>query len=120
MNKWNRRDVLKGGIASFGAGVLLPSIVTATADPVSITNQKSHVSAEITSNAIRERLLLDFGWRFTLGHASDPAKDFNYNQGKVLSRAGTFATPALPGFDDSQWRAVDIPHDWVVELPFEN
>ena len=25
----------------------------------------------------RERLLLDFGWRFAFGHATDPGKDFD-------------------------------------------
>ena len=23
-----------------------------------------------------------------------------------------------PGFDDSKWRALNLPHDWAVELPF--
>ena len=23
-------------------------------------------------------------------------------------------------FDDSEWRSIDLPHDWAVELPFEN
>src|ERR1035438_8577125 len=25
----------------------------------------------------REKLLMDFGWRFAFGHATDPAKDFD-------------------------------------------
>jgi len=28
-------------------------------------------------------------------------------------------TPSRPDFDDSQWQAIDLPHDWAVELPFE-
>jgi beta-galactosidase len=121
MNKWNRRDLLKGGIASFGAGMLLPNLATANTDiSEPLTSNVSSLFTNITSNGIRDRLLLDFGWRFTLGHATDPAQDFNFNHGKVFARAGMFATPALPGFDDSQWHAVDLPHDWVVELLFEN
>ena len=27
---------------------------------------------------------------------------------------------AQPNFDDADWRAVDLPHDWAVELPFVN
>lgn len=23
-------------------------------------------------------------------------------------------------FDDSSWRAIDLSHDWAVELPFQN
>ena len=24
---------------------------------------------------------------------------------------------ALPGYDDSQWRYVSVPHDWMIEQP---
>src|ERR1039457_6861371 len=27
---------------------------------------------------------------------------------------------AQPKFDDSQWRPLNLPHDWAVELPFVN
>ena len=34
----------------------------------------------------------------------------------------TFEKPAdgweKPGFDDSGWRDIDLPHDWAIELPF--
>src|ERR1051326_7243423 len=36
----------------------------------------------------RERLLADFGWRFHLGHANDPAADFGYGR---TSGSGAFA-----------------------------
>ena len=26
----------------------------------------------------------------------------------------------LPGFDDSGWKLVDLPHDWSVEIPFDS
>src|ERR1044071_5387909 len=121
MNKWNRRDVLKGGVASLGAGILLPNLVASEMNqPSSFASSYSTTTAGGPSNALRDRLLMGFGWRFALGHASDPANDFGYGQGKVLSRAGTFSPTALPGFDDSQWRTIDLPHDWTVELPFEN
>jgi beta-galactosidase len=66
---------------------------------------------------------MDLGWRFALGNACDSKKDFGYGK---LSREGTFAKsghadgPAAPGFDDSAWRPVQVPHDWAVELPFVN
>ncbi len=75
------------------------------------------------ANSLRERLLLDYGWRFALGNANDPDKDFGFGK---LSREGTYAKagrvtgPAQPRFDDSAWRKVDLPHDWAVELPFVN
>jgi beta-galactosidase len=74
-------------------------------------------------NTLRERLLLDYGWRFALGNANDPEKDFGFGK---LRREGTFAKsglvdgPAARRFDDSAWRKVDLPHDWAVELPFVN
>jgi beta-galactosidase len=42
----------------------------------------------------RQRLSMDPGWRFTLG---DPAG------------------AEQPGFDDRQWRRLDLPHDWSIE-----
>lgn len=71
----------------------------------------------------RERLLLDFGWRFRLGHACDPAKDFELgspSRGGTFAKASEFVPVANPDFDDSSWRTIDLPHDWAVELPFEN
>jgi beta-galactosidase len=71
----------------------------------------------------RERLLMDFGWRFAFGNATDPAKDFDpVPAGTVFSyfaKAGTAAGAAAPDFDDRGWRALDLPHDWAVEMPFD-
>ncbi|EJL23595.1 beta-galactosidase/beta-glucuronidase [Caulobacter sp. AP07] len=75
--------------------------------------------------APRERLSLDFGWRFALGHAQDPARDFGFgaNQ-RTYAKAGASAAnwwvagAAQPAFDDSAWAPVTLPHDWGVTLPF--
>ena len=69
----------------------------------------------------RERLLLDFGWRFHFGHANDAAKDFGFGGGRPAAsrRPGDFL-PRHLAFDDSDWKPVDLPHDWAVELPFQN
>ena len=66
----------------------------------------------------RERKLLDFDWRFQLGHGTDIAKDFGYGTGIQFAKAGEAVGAARAGFDDSSWRKVNIPHDWVVELDF--
>jgi beta-galactosidase len=70
----------------------------------------------------RERLLLDFDWRFHFGNANDSAKDFGYGGGRSgnFQKTGNFIAASSLAFDDSDWRAVDLPHDWAVELPFEN
>ena len=68
----------------------------------------------------RERLLFDTNWRFAFGHASDPAQDFGLGTGNDWEKVGAFLAPSLSRFDASAWRALDLPHDWAVELPFHN
>lgn len=53
-----------------------------------------------------------------MGNAADPAQDFGYGVGMGLAKAGESFGAAGPRFDDSGWREIDLPHDWVVELPF--
>jgi len=69
----------------------------------------------------RERILMDSGWRFHLGHACDPARDFGYGVGDSSSntKAGDPFGAVHPGFDDSDWAVINLPHDWAVELGFE-
>jgi beta-galactosidase len=68
--------------------------------------------------APREHLLFDFGWKFQFGHGSDPARDLGFGSGQGdFAKTGDFAF-AKAGFDDSKWRALNLPHDWAVELPF--
>jgi len=74
------------------------------------------------AGAVRERLLLDFGWRFHFGHADDPARDFGFGGGRTgnFQKTGNFLPAGALAFDDSAWRALDLPHDWAVELDFKN
>jgi beta-galactosidase len=66
----------------------------------------------------REQLLFDFGWKFCFGHGTDPAQDLGFSFGQSdFSKTGDFKF-AKAGFDVSKWRALDLPHDWGVELPF--
>src|SRR5215813_8940760 len=75
----------------------------------------------VTSAQPRKKINFDDGWKFHLGHAADPAKDFNYRITPVFAKSGnTFNTALGVQFDDSGWRNVDLPHDWAVELPFAN
>lgn len=70
---------------------------------------------------IRQRINFDEGWKFAFGNAADPAKDFNYSIGNIFSKSGNASGTAIdPRFNDSKWRSLDLPHDWAVELPFEN
>jgi beta-galactosidase len=45
------------------------------------------------------------GWRFALVNAAG-----------VTDPTGAFADAADPGYDDSGWRQVHLPHDWSIEL----
>src|SRR5262249_53582678 len=66
---------------------------------------------EAEQKSQRERLLMDFGWRFHLGD--------DWGTGEDLAKAGSSTGPARRGFSDSDWRLVNLPHDWVIELPFD-
>ncbi len=69
-------------------------------------------------SSLRERKLLDFGWRFHLGNAADLTKDFGFGSGQMFAKAGEAVGAVKPNFDDSYWREVNLPHDWVVEEDF--
>jgi beta-galactosidase len=76
-------------------------------------------SAAADSTPRRSRLL-DTGWRFHLGHASDVDADFGFGRyQRTYAKAGQgTADAAFAKFDDSAWTPVQVPHDWAVSLPF--
>ncbi|WP_421893340.1 beta-galactosidase GalA [Marinoscillum sp.] len=80
------------------------------------------ISSELLAQkSPRERINIDNNWRFSLGHAADPAQDFNFKVANIFSKTGKAEeTPISPKFNDTNWRLLDLPHDWAVELPFEN
>ena len=121
MPDWSRRDILKSGlVTSVGALIGAPDL-SAGRDPGRPTTPDLPGNPPpLQDPSPRERLLLDFGWRFHLGHADDPAQDFGWGRGQMFSKTGSVFAPSRANFDDSAWRAVDLPHDWAVELPFEN
>lgn len=68
----------------------------------------------------RKKINFDEGWTFHFGNANDPAKDFNYSIANIFSKTGRAGGTAIdPKFDDGDWRKLDLPHDWAVELPFK-
>jgi beta-galactosidase len=97
--------------------------------------------ATIAAESPRERLLMDFNWRFELGDAPDAGTNLDYPEVKNLSKThldeiglGAKLIENLPapvennlgsnisflkwGYDDRHWRQLDLPHDWAVELGF--
>ncbi len=108
MNDLTRRDLFKTSLA-------VPAAVAAVTETAMSEQAQAQAEAQ---TAGRERLLLDFGWRFHFGHATDAAQDFNFRGN--FSKTGNFGPVGTLLFDDNDWKAVDLPHDWAVELPFQN
>src|SRR5664279_1597952 len=76
-------------------------------------------SVSPAQTTIRKKINIDENWKFHFGHASNPEKDFNYGIANIFAKSGGAAGTAIdPGFKDSSWRTLDLPHDWAVELPF--
>src|SRR6266568_515799 len=127
MKTFSRRDVLK-------TTLLAPAAVAAAqgAGPIdSAMKAVGEVSGPLSatmppesglSGAGRERLLLDFGWRFHFGHADDATKDFGFGTASAgnFQKTGGFMPAGGIAFDDNDWKSVDLPHDWAIELPFQN
>src|ERR1035438_652020 len=108
MNDLTRRDLFKTSLA-------VPAAVVAVTETA--VSEQAQAPA-VAQTAGRERLLLDFGWRFHFGHATDAAQDFNFRGN--FSKTGNFGPAGTLLFDDNDWKAVDLPHDWAIELPFQN
>lgn len=91
-------------------------------EPTQESSNPAAAPSSAAGNAGRERLLLDFGWRFHFGNAGDSSKDFGFGLGQSgnFQKTGNFLPASAVAFDDGDWKPVDLPHDWAVELPFQN
>jgi beta-galactosidase len=124
MLSWTRRKFLKTGLAATAgaaAAVKAALPLSSATNAEKLANVPSDVPTQVVEFST-SRDLLDFGWRFHFGHADDPAKDFGFgaqNREATFAKSGAFPPVTRANFDDSQWRALDVPHDWAVELPFE-
>ena len=120
MPRISRRDLLGSGLALSTSSLMARTAWARTAALFSGSQAAGQDSAPSAWAAIapREQLLFDFGWKFMFGHGSDPARDlgFGSNQGD-FAKTGDFKF-AKVGYDDAKWRALNLPHDWAVELPF--
>src|SRR5438128_197005 len=94
MPRWTRRDLLKAGLAASagavtGTALPLPKTTDVAVEGVSFVAG----TTDDSSPSPRERLLLDFGWRFQLGHAADPQSDFGYGARRresAFAKSGNF------------------------------
>jgi beta-galactosidase len=128
MSKVSRRDLLKTGLLAPAAvavanGMGPMAFALQAPENVPELHAAGYLKPESSEpGGGRERLLLDFGWRFHLGNADDPAKDFEFGSGRTgnFQKTGYFLPAGSMAFDDGDWRSVDLPHDWAIELPFTN
>ncbi|MFI7382148.1 glycoside hydrolase family 2 TIM barrel-domain containing protein [Streptomyces sp. NPDC049813] len=84
-----RRSVLAAGAAAPVVGALTAPAAGA---------------AERTGTVGRRTVELGDDWRFAL---VDP--------GAITDPTGAYAGAERPGFDDTRWRTVAVPHDWSIE-----
>ena len=117
MSSFTRRDLMRSGVALTASSLAANSLVSQAHAWLS-TSPGGLLAESFRPVAPRERYLFDFGWKFTFGNGSDPAKDlgFGSSQGD-FAKSGEFKF-STEKFDDSDWRALNLPHDWAVELPF--
>lgn len=121
---FSRRRLLKTTALTAGLGALASRFTGVLGASES---GASGVGPEATTSLVaapRERLLADFGWKFALGHANDPAKDFGWGRSTAFAKSGNLISGrnnvTAANFDDSAWKAVDLPHDWAIDLPFSD
>lgn len=84
------------------------------------------------SQSKRDKVSLNQNWKFALGHAANPDKDFTY--GKALSfskiaflqestllnadQESRLRIPHTQKYDDSTWCDISLPHDWGMSLGY--
>jgi beta-galactosidase len=113
----SRRELLTSGLALSAYPLVANTAWGRTA--AMLAAYPSAPSAEaLSAVAPREHLLFDFGWKFMMGHGSDPAHDLGFGKGQGdFAKTGEFEF-AKAKFDDAKWQTLNLPHDWAVELPF--
>jgi len=76
----------------------------------------------LNAQNVREAIRLDEGWKFALGNAADPKKDFGCGTEyfNYLTKANSIHNegPYVAKFDDKDWQEVRVPHDWASTLPY--
>lgn len=114
-----------GRMASVAAMLMGTRVALAADMPVTLTAAVSTLPEPTQGRELRTFINMDENWKFHLGHAKDPEKNFNYGgHGAVDAKLSNdrilepFARILTAGFDDHEWRTLQLPHDWAVELPF--
>ena len=94
----SRRQVLQGAGAGLSAVAVAP-LLGVTGRP---SDPRGRVTARVSGNRSWD---FDQDWKFVL-----------VNPAGITDPTGAYANAQDPGFDDSGWRTLDVPHDWSIEL----
>src|SRR5450755_1723317 len=94
----SRRQVLQGAGAGLSAAALAP-VLRLAGRP---TDPRGRVTARVSGDRSWD---FDRDWKFVL-----------VNPEGITDPTGAYSNAQDPGFDDSGWRAFDVPHDWSIEL----
>ena len=94
----SRRQVLYGAGAGLGLAALGPVLGRG--------HHPAGGTGRVTARADADRCL-DFGqdWKFVL-----------VNPNGTNDPTGAYTNAYKPGFDDSNWQVLDVPHDWAIHL----
>ena len=94
-----RRQVLRGAGAGLGAAALAPVL--------GLAGRPADARDRVAGRGGTGDRSLDFDqdWKFAL-----------VNPEGVTDPTGAYETAYQPGFDDSGWRTLEVPHDWAIEL----
>ncbi len=93
-----RRQVLSGVGVGVGAAALASVLAPAA--------RAADALGALAAGPIRRSTDIGAEWKFVLVNADD-----------ITDPTGAYANAPDPGFDDSGWRTVDLPHDWSIERP---
>jgi beta-galactosidase len=99
----SRRQVLAGAGAGLGAAAL-GQVFAAPAGAATY----SAAPADLMATGDRS-FSFNEGWKFAL-----------VNSAGITDPTGAYTSAYEPGFDDSGWRVLDVPHDWSIELEPED
>lgn len=97
--------------------VRIPLLVALLGVCVSAYSMNSTDSSSAVKSK-REVLSLDRQWRFHLGDIPMPVLK-THTETYLNAKAGKAWGAAAPEYDVTEWRELDLPHDWAVEGPFD-
>jgi len=118
MPRISRRDLIASGLALSTSSLIARAVWGRTTADMMASDPPADFANPDPAVAPREQFLFDSGWKFKFGHATDPTKDMGFGYGQAqFAHMGIFEV-AKERFDDSDWRTLNLPHDWAVELPF--